>query len=103
MKQAAAVIIAVSPIVAGTAIKGPAAKIMRETGIDPSAAAVAAHYRNIVDGFVFDQSDADLAARIASLDMTPCAAQTLMRSMEDRIGLAAACLDFAGRLLSQHS
>ncbi|MGH7249111.1 MAG: 2-phospho-L-lactate transferase, partial [Pseudomonadota bacterium] len=45
LKDKAAVIVAVSPIVGGAAIKGPAAKIMREIGIEPCAAAVAAHYR----------------------------------------------------------
>jgi LPPG:FO 2-phospho-L-lactate transferase len=49
-------VVAVSPIIGGEAVKGPAAKMYRELGIEPSAFAVASHYRGLVTDFVLDQS-----------------------------------------------
>ena len=58
---------AVSPIVAGQALKGPAAKIMAELGTEPSALAVARFYAELVDFFVIDRSDAALAHAIRAV------------------------------------
>jgi LPPG:FO 2-phospho-L-lactate transferase len=99
LKHNAAIIIAVSPIVGGAAIKGPAAKIMREIGIDPSAESIAAHYRGLIDGFVLDAVDASRRDAIAGLGVVAHVAQTVMRTMEDRIALARESLAFARRLL----
>ena len=57
-------ICAVSPIIGGQVVKGPAAKMYRELGIEPSALAVARHYQNLITGFVFDEVDAKLEAEI---------------------------------------
>ncbi len=84
----AAPIIAVSPIVAGLAIKGPAAKMMTELGMPSTALAVARHYEGLIDGFVLDETDADLFDEIDALDMRALMAQTVMASLEDRDGLA---------------
>jgi len=55
--------VAVSPFIAGQAVKGPAAKIMRELGLEPGPAALAAHYGDLLDGLVIDAADlADLAS-----------------------------------------
>ena len=55
--------VAVSPFIAGQAVKGPAAKILRELGLKPGPAAIAAHYGALLDGLVIDQGDEpDLAA-----------------------------------------
>ena len=51
-------VIAVSPIIGGKALKGPAAKMYTELGFDPSASAVADHYRDFLTGMVFDTIDA---------------------------------------------
>ena len=56
--------VAVSPIVGGKAIKGPAAKMYRELGIDPSAYSVGKHYNDIVDGLVIDNLDVGLAGAL---------------------------------------
>lgn len=80
LKRKAAATIAVSPIVGDAAIKGPAAKIMQELGIKPTAAAVAVHYRDVIDGFIFDQRDANLAGQIAALEIEPLAAQQSCRA-----------------------
>lgn len=96
-----AVRLAVSPIVGGEAIKGPAAKIMRELNIDPSAQSVAKHYSGLVDGFVFDTVDRDLAGPIAVLKMEALATQTIMRDADERVALAKDCINFAERLLAR--
>src|SRR5208282_4550556 len=69
IRRLAAPVIAVSPIVGGDAVKGPAAKIMRELGHAPSALTVARHYRGLIDGFVFDTLDAKEAGEIAALGL----------------------------------
>ena len=96
LSRCAVPVIAVSPIVAGSAIKGPAAKIMAELGIEPTAAAVAARYRDLLDGFVVDEADRALGARIESeAALRVRAAPTVMRSDEDRTRLAGLVLQFA--------
>ncbi len=57
-------VVAVSPIVGGAALKGPADRLMRELGLEPSAAGVAAHYGGLVATWVIDELDAGLAGRI---------------------------------------
>lgn len=91
-------VIAVSPIIGGAAVKGPAAKMMRELGLEPSAAAVAAHYRGLVNGFVMDTADAALAPAVEALGMTVKLTGTLMRNPADRLRLAQTCVAFAGSL-----
>jgi LPPG:FO 2-phospho-L-lactate transferase len=86
-------VIAVSPIIGGQAIKGPAAKMMRELGIDPSAQAIADIYADFVDTVLIDEEDAALADNDARL----LVAQTVMRTREDRAELARACLAVIGK------
>ena len=52
-------VVALSPIVGAEAIKGPTAKIMREMGIAPSAASIAYHYGDLIDGLIIDEANAD--------------------------------------------
>jgi LPPG:FO 2-phospho-L-lactate transferase len=98
IKQSGAPVIAVSPIVGGAAIKGPAAKIMGELGLQPSAAAVAAHYQGIVHGFIIDDVDAESAEEIRRLNMVVRSTQTIMRTQGDRASLARDCLALAEAL-----
>ena len=93
-------IIAVSPIVGGQAIKGPAAKMMTELGLPSSALEVAKHYRGLIDGFVIDETDAAQAGEISNLGMKVKVAQTIMRDLDDRKQLATECCDFAATLQS---
>jgi LPPG:FO 2-phospho-L-lactate transferase len=79
---------AVSPIVAGQALKGPAAKIMVELGTAPSALAVARFYAGLVDFFVIDRSDAALADDIRQVGMEPLVMDSVMKSVADRERLA---------------
>jgi LPPG:FO 2-phospho-L-lactate transferase len=87
-------IAAVSPIVGGQAIKGPAAKMFRELGVEPSALAVAQHYRGLVTHFVLDQLDADQEGAIQSLGMKTLVTNTIMQSVEDRVRLANEVVEF---------
>ena len=88
-------IVAVSPIVGGEAIKGPTAKMMRELGVPATTVAVAEHYKGLVTHFVVDAVDADAAPAVAALGMRATVAQTVMRTLEDRVQLARAVLAFA--------
>lgn len=93
----AAPVVAVSPIVGGQALKGPAAKIMAELGVGASALAVAQHIANRIrlDGFVLDQADAALAEDVAALGIRPLVADTIMRDAEGKMRLAGEVMAFA--------
>jgi LPPG:FO 2-phospho-L-lactate transferase len=94
--------VAVSPIIGGQAVKGPAAKMFRELGQEPTALAVARHYADSLDGFVMDNADADQCADVERLHMQVLVTDTLMRDAADRARLARETLDFAERVgLSQ--
>jgi LPPG:FO 2-phospho-L-lactate transferase len=93
-------VVAVSPIIGDAAVKGPAAKMMRELGFDVSAASIAAHYRGLIDGLVIDVTDAALKPVIEAMGMKVCVAPTFMRSPEDRRALGKVCLAF-GRALAE--
>lgn len=90
---------AVSPIIGGQTVKGPAAKMYHELGIGPSALAVANHYRELLKGFVIDALDAELKESVKDLNMEVCVTNTLMRSHDDRKQLAKQVLDFVGEAL----
>ena len=88
-------VIAVSPIVGGLAIKGPAAKMMTELGIPPTPIAVAKHYGSLLSGFVLDQTDHEQAKDIP---IPSIVTQTIMLTLQDRIGLAEQCVRFLEEL-----
>ena len=91
-------IVAVSPIVAGSAIKGPAAKMMRELGAAVSAAGVARHYGRLVDGWVIDRADAKLRAAIENAGCAVEVADTIMRNRSRSRHLARVVLGLADTL-----
>jgi LPPG:FO 2-phospho-L-lactate transferase len=93
LHAASAPVVAVSPIVAGKAVKGPTAKLMNELGVSVTPAAIAGHYADVIDGLVIDERDAadELAIAHASTD-------TLMLTLADRARVAKAALDLAERL-----
>jgi LPPG:FO 2-phospho-L-lactate transferase len=95
MIDSPAPIIAVSPIIAGQAVKGPTAKMMKELGLDPSAGTVAHRYHDLLDGYVIDHAD---MSEVVSIDARVTLAQTMMRTMEDREALARTVLDAAAVL-----
>lgn len=87
--------VAVSPIVGGRALKGPAAKMMAELGMEASALAVARHDADFLDGFVLDVADEAVAAEVAQLGMRVLVTDTVMRDEGDRRRLAAEVLRWA--------
>jgi len=89
-------VIAVSPIIGGEAVKGPAAKMYKELGIEPSAFAVANHYRGLATGFVLDTVDAQLIESVRGLNMRTLVTNTLMQSHVNRRQLANEVLKFIG-------
>ena len=97
-------VIAISPIIGGKAVKGPAAKMYREMGISPSAAAVAQHYGELLDGFVIDKQDQQLIIEIEGISTNPLkifCTDTWMKTREDRVRLAGEVLNFGQRLLKE--
>lgn len=88
--------VAVSPIVGGAAIKGPAAKIMAELGHEVSCVGVAKTYRGICDVFVIDEQDAHRASEIERLGLKPMVAPTIMNTEADKIALARRILQLKG-------
>jgi LPPG:FO 2-phospho-L-lactate transferase len=97
LRDTPAPVLAVSPIVGGRALKGPTAKIMDELGLAATAASVARHYQPWIDGFVMDQVDAQHRDEIEAMGIPVHACDTIMRSLDDRIALGQASLDFARR------
>jgi LPPG:FO 2-phospho-L-lactate transferase len=85
-------VVLVSPIVAGLAIKGPAAKMMAELGVPVTALGVAQHYcaryPGLLDYFVIDDNDVTLAHEIGKLGVGVAITSTVMKSREDKQRLA---------------
>ena len=98
LQRAGAPIVAVSPIIGGTAIKGPTTKIMAELTIAATNVSIACHYDGLIDGLIIDRTD---AADAASLPVAVLPTATLMNTLEDRVGLARDVLDFARKLASK--
>jgi LPPG:FO 2-phospho-L-lactate transferase len=86
--------LAVSPIVAGRALKGPADRMLTSLGHESTALGVARIYRGIVERFVVDEADADLEASIrAETGMAVSVLPTIMRADDERRRLAAALVE----------
>lgn len=92
-------VIAVSPIIGGRALKGPAAKIYLEMGVEPSATAVARHYRNVVDAMVIDEQDRNQEERIKAMKLECLITDAVMHDRDDRARLAREVLTLAGESL----
>ena len=86
-------VIAVTPIVEGRALKGPAAKMLQELGYPVSPTSIARFYQEILDCFVLDERDSQLRDEIEALNITVLTADTLMESLEDKINLANRLLE----------
>ncbi len=82
--------VAVTPIIGGKAIKGPAAKLMAELNYEVSARAVAQYYGNLINGFIYDQRDRPVQLD----DLRTRAMNTLMRTETDKVALAQQVLSW---------
>ncbi|HYI24508.1 MAG TPA: 2-phospho-L-lactate transferase [Thermomicrobiales bacterium] len=85
--------VAISPIVGGKAVKGPADRMLTSLGHDASAVGVARMYQDLLDAMVIDEVDRHLAPEIESLGLRVMVAQTIMGGREDRERLAGEILD----------
>ncbi len=103
LSQTAATIVAVSPIVGGRALKGPAANMMATLGHEVSSLGVARMYRDVVDGMVIDETDGELAPEIEQLGMRVLVTQSVMGDGPDRQRFAEDVLDFASELSAQQA
>jgi LPPG:FO 2-phospho-L-lactate transferase len=91
-------IVAVSPIIGGAPVKGPAETLLRAEGVEVSALGVAGFYQDWIDGFVFDEQDKELLSEIEGLGLQAVALDTLMLSAEISENVARAALSVAGRI-----
>ena len=89
-------VVAVSPIIGGAPVSGPAGKLLRARGLPVSSVSVAEVYRPWLDVLVLDRTDAALAAEIERRGIRPVVADTLMTDPARETALARATLDAAG-------
>jgi LPPG:FO 2-phospho-L-lactate transferase len=92
LRTTPATVAAITPIVAGKALKGPAARMMRSLGLHASATTVADLYSDFLDVFILDEQDGALCRQIESSGVKAVAAQTVMSSPEAAQALARAAL-----------
>ncbi len=93
IRNSRATVVAVSPIVGNRAFKGPTAVMLEQLGHEVSAAAVAAMYADILDGFVLDEKDAALRDRITGLGLVVRTAETFMNTAQASRNLARVVLE----------
>ena len=86
-------VLAVSPIVAGAALKGPADRLLRDLGHEPSALGVARHYHELVGTFVLDERDASLRGEVEALGMRCVVTDTVMADRDRAAALAKVLVD----------
>lgn len=98
LRRAPGPVIAVSPIIAGRAVKGPAVEMMRASGYEASAYGVAEAYRGFIDALIIDHADAELKPRIEALGVKAVEAPTLMFTLSDKVRLASLVLGLARSL-----
>ncbi|MFN3472597.1 MAG: 2-phospho-L-lactate transferase [Blastomonas sp.] len=96
LRDCSAPCVAVSPFIAGEAVKGPAAKIMRELGMVPGAAALVPSYSGVVDGILCDIDDPSAGKALDGISIVAC--DTLMRDDAGQQRLARESLAFATAL-----
>ena len=93
LKSTRGLIVGVSPIVGGKAVKGPADRIMSSLGLEASAYGVAKLYEDFVDHLIIDRADADLRTRIEELGIRASVADTIMKDVENAVSLAAKVME----------
>lgn len=95
LKDSAAPVVAVSPVIGGDSVKGPTAKIMRELGIPIDSTSISTHYDGLLDGVIVDPGD-DISDKEAGV--TVFRTRTLMETLDHKKTLALDVLEFAGQI-----
>ena len=93
LRQTTARKVAITPIISGAPIKGPADKLMKGLGLEVSAYSVASLYRDFLDVFILDVADLTEKASIEKLGLRVRVTNTVMKSLEDKIRLASVVLE----------
>lgn len=88
LRKTKARVVGISPIVGGKTVKGPADKLMKGLGVEPSALGVAKIYQEFLDTLIVDRADQALAPEIEALGIKTIVMNTLMRTMSDKVRLA---------------
>jgi LPPG:FO 2-phospho-L-lactate transferase len=86
-------VVAISPIVAGAAIKGPADRLMAELGVEPTVVGVAQLYAPFAGTLVVDEADTELAPAVEAEGLRCVVAPTVMRGVPEAAALARVVLD----------
>jgi LPPG:FO 2-phospho-L-lactate transferase len=95
IQDSPAPVVAVSPIIQGATLKGPADKMLRGLGFEVSAVGVAQYYGDLLTAVVIDTRDALLVPRLTSLGLRVEVTNTIMQSLEDKASLAQTVLTLA--------
>jgi LPPG:FO 2-phospho-L-lactate transferase len=95
IRSRTAPVVAISPIVQGATLKGPADLMLRGLGFEVSAYGVAQYYGGLLDGYILDTLDADLAPRVATLGLRVDVTNSIMNTLDDKVALARAALNLA--------
>ena len=100
VRSTAAPVVGLSPVVAGSHVRGMAAQLLTAVGVEVSAAAVAEHYGarsagGVLDGWLVDTADADDVARVEAAGIACRAVPLMMTDLDATAAMAAATLDLA--------
>ena len=93
--------VAMSPIIGGKALKGPADKMLTTLGHEPSALGVAKILQPFIDGFILDQQDRDIVPAVEALGIRARTLQTIMGNRADRARLGREVIDFGWSLRAE--
>ena len=88
LRKTKAKVVAITPIVGGAPIKGPADKLMKGLGLEVSAYSVARLYQDFLDFFILDYADRNEKERIEQIGLQVIVANTIMKTQEDKVELA---------------
>lgn len=92
LREVRARVVAISPIVGGRAVKGPADRMMKSMGLRPAASEVARLYKDFVGTFILDNVDHKQTAVVEKLGVRPVVTDTIMRGLRERKALARVVL-----------
>jgi LPPG:FO 2-phospho-L-lactate transferase len=95
IRASGAPVVAISPIIQGATLKGPADKMLRGLGLEVSAYGVAQYYGDVLQAFIIDTLDAALQPRLTELGLHVEVTNTIMRTLPDKIALARTALALA--------
>jgi len=93
LKETKAKVVAISPIIGGRPIKGPADKLMQGLGLEVSAYSVAKLYQDFLDAFIIDRVDETEKEHIESLGVQVIVTNTIMKTLENKVQLAKVVLE----------